>query len=436
MSALAWILHEQGHSVSGSDCRETARTRELRAAGISVHHGHDAAYLRDSEAVIYSSAIESENVELKMARELNLNILHRQQLLAMIYNSHSSIGIAGTHGKTTTSSMISLLLRRAGYDPTFLVGASSNSLGHYARSGKGRWLVSEVDESDGHFVHLHSDIAVITNVGEDHLNHYGSSEALLEGFKTFIKQSRRAVLFADDPHYELLASSARQSLSFGLKNQADLMAKNIRQDQMNTRADLVFQGASLGEIHLPAPGRHNIMNALTAMLAAHMAGIDFRKSMNILKSFSLPSRRFQILEDNGLVVVDDYAHLPEQVELNLEAIRQGWAPKRVIAVFQPHRYTRMSYMTEQFARALSSADLVLISDIYPAFERPIAGVHAEKVARLMRGNHQNVHYAGSLEETYSFLKSEANAGDFIIGFGAGDIWQVLHRLVRENGHAE
>jgi UDP-N-acetylmuramate--alanine ligase len=434
MSALAWLLHEQGHSVSGSDCRETARTQELSSAGIPIHYGHDQDHLGSSQAVVYSSAITEDNVELQTARDLNIQVLHRQQLLAKIYNSHCSIGIAGTNGKTTTSAMVSTLLQHAGIDPSYLVGASTPNLGGFSRAGKGQWLVSEVDESDGYFVDLISNVGIVTNVGNDHLNYYGTIDALLDSFGQYVAQSEISILSADDPQSVQLASHAKRYFTFGIENPADLQATNIEQSKGCTRADLVFRGQPVGELEIPAPGRHNVMNALAALMAGHIAGVEFPTMLEGLKNFVLPNRRFQILEENGFVIVDDYAHMPEQIELNLEAARQGWNPERLIAVFQPHRYSRFSTMMDRFAQALSEADLVLITDIYPAFESPIPGIHSQSIVETMSHSHPNVHYLGSLGETHEFLSAHAVPGDFIIGFGAGDIWQVLHQLVRENGY--
>lgn len=432
MSALAWVLHEQGHPVSGSDLRETARTEQLRAAGIPVHQGHHRLHLRSPQTVIYSSAIQPSNVELQAAHSSGCKVLHRQELLAQLFHAHPSIGIAGTHGKTTTSAMISSLLLESGRDPTFLVGAPTPTLGHHARWGKGPWLVAEVDESDGYFTQLHPEIAVVTNVACDHLNHYGSPQALRAGFAQFISQSRKAILCADDAPTATLRSYAREALTFGIDQPADLVARCIEQHRMSTRADLIFRGDRMGELELSAaPGRHNIANALAALLAGHLLGLKFKEMLKILKEFRLPERRFQILEENGVVVVDDYAHLPEQIAVNLAAVRAGWNPKRVIALFQPHRYSRLRYMNERFARTLELADLVVVTDIYPAFETPIPGVDARSVVKAMGRDRERVHYLSNPEEIHSFLNQQTSPGDFIIGFGAGDIWQILHRWVEK-----
>ncbi len=432
MSALAWVLHEQGHPISGSDLRDTPRTRQLREAGIPVHCGHDPSHLRAPEAVVYSSAVGPFNVEIQAARSAQCPILHRQEVLAQLIQAHRSIGVAGTHGKTTTSAMIAALLSSSGLDPTFLVGAPSASLGgRHARLGQSSWLVTEVDESDGYFAQLSAELAVVTNVGCDHLSHYGSQQALLLGFARFISHSRRVILSANDVHTQRLKAYAREVFTFGIDCPADLVASKIEQHRMSTRAALLFRGERLGELELAqAPGRHNVSNALAALLAGHLLGLEFKEMLSILKEFRLPERRFQILEENGVVIVDDYAHLPEQIQANLEAVRAGWKPKRLIAVFQPHRYTRLSYMSQEFAQALRGADLVLVTEIYPAFESPIAGVDARRVAQIL-GEGRGCSYARTPEEVHAFLSEQISPGDFIIGFGAGDLWQVLHRLAQQ-----
>lgn len=432
MSALAWVLHEQGHRVSGSDLRETPRTQELVAAGIPVYYGHHRLNLRSPEAVVYSSAIQPDNVELKAARSNSCNVWHRQELLAKLFTRHRSIGVAGTHGKTTTSAMIAALLLEGTRDPTFLVGAPTPTLGHHARWGRSPWLVAEIDESDGYFTRLHPEIAVVTNVGYDHLNHYGSEEALLAGFAQFVRQSQTAIFSADDRHTSALRMHAGRTLTFGLENPADLVAQRIEQHRMSTRADVIFRGDPIGELELlAAPGPHNIANALAALLVGHLVGLEFPAMLHTLKGFQLPERRFQILEENGLIVVDDYAHLPEQIEVNLAALRAGWKPKRVIALFQPHRYSRLSYMHERFSRTLKLADLVIVTDIYPAFEAPIPGVNARSLVDAMGEKSERVHYLSHPEEIHAFLDRHTSPGDFIIGFGAGDLWKVLHRWVEK-----
>ncbi len=431
MSALAWLLHERGHSVSGSDLRDNAHTRALQAAGVPIHLGHDDGRLAEDHSIVYSSAIETDNVELEAATRQSLPVYHRQEVLGQLIASHRTLAIAGTHGKTTTSAMTAALLKEAGRDPSYLVGAPSPSLGGHARLGESPWLVAEVDESDGRFRRFSPEIGIVCNVDRDHLNTYGTEACLVSAFRQFVGQSRKAVLSADDAHTEALRRSASDVWTFGLDRAADLEARDIRQHRRATTADLWFQGQRIGELALPAPGRHNVANALAALLAGYLSGLEFPEMIATLAAFQLPERRFQVLEENGRVVVDDYAHLPTQIAVNLEAVRRGWQPKRVVAVFQPHRYSRMSYLHKHFAQAFRGADLVIVSDIYPAFESPIPGVSSQRIVDAIRREHGDVHYLPTLADVYRFLGRRSEPGDFIIGFGPGDIGDVLHQVARE-----
>ncbi len=402
--------------------------RELRPLGIPVYLGHDPEYLPPAGTVVFSSAIPAENRELRAARQRQLRVIHRQDLLAELMNQRPSIGVAGTHGKTTTTAMIALLFERSGLDPTFLIGSPSRSLGGHAKWGSGTHLIAEVDESDGYFTGLKAQMAVITNIDRDHLNYYGNEEALEHSFGRFLSGSEYAVLSADDPHTPWLQRRAARLLTFGFAPQADLQARRLERDGLRTRCRLFFQGRRLGELELAVPGRHNVANALAALAVGHLNGLKFGAMCSILREFSLPERRFQVLEEQGMTVVDDYAHLPTQIKINLETIREGWTPRRLWAVFQPHRYSRMRYMSQQFAQAFALADRVIVTDIYPAFEQPIPGVSARQVAQAIAREHPQVHYAQDKEEVLRLLRCQARPGDFIIGFGPGDIWQVLYRF--------
>ena len=435
MSALAWLLHERGHAVSGSDLRDNAHTRALQAAGVPVHLGHDDARMTSERTIVYSSAIQTDNVELKAAACQSVPVYHRQEVLGRLIASHRTLAVAGTHGKTTTSAMTAALLKEAGHDPSYLVGAPSPSLGGHAHLGESPWLVAEIDESDGHFREFSPEIGIVCNVDRDHLNTYGTEKCLVAAFRQFVGQSRQVILSADDSHTEILRHTGSEVWTFGVQASADLEARDIRQHRRATTADLWFQGERIGPLALPAPGRHNVANALAALLAGHLSGLAWADMIETLAAFELPERRFQVLEENGRVVVDDYAHLPTQIAVNLDAVRRGWEPKRVIAVFQPHRYSRMSYLHKHFAEAFQGADLVIVSDIYPAFESPIPGVSSQSIVELIRREHPDVHYLPTLDDVYAFLGRRSEPGDFIIGFGPGDIGDVLHQVAKEGSAA-
>ncbi|MCR4403684.1 MAG: UDP-N-acetylmuramate--L-alanine ligase [Candidatus Acetothermia bacterium] len=430
MSSLAKVLQARGWQVSGSDLVASPRTAELERLGIKVALGHREENLDGAELVIFSSAIVRENVELAAARRRGLSIVPRLEMLRRLLQERESLGVAGTHGKSTTTAMLAFLLERAGaLAPSFLVGASCPALGGNARWTEGRHLVAEIDESDGYFTELALDLAVITNIGVDHLNNYGCAEAVYRAFRRFAERSKRLVLNSDDgPSRRLRAELGGRSLTFGITQTADLVAAEIAQREMNTDFKLVFRGREVGEVSLPAPGRHNVYNALGALLAGWEIGLDFEQMGRALREFILPERRFQVLHHDGVVLVDDYAHLPEQIEANLAAIRAGWRPRRVIAIFQPHRFSRMESISASFVRCFDSVDRLIVTPIYPAGERPIPGVDAAVLVRALRARGKRVDYIDDREEIVASLRREVRPGDFLISFGAGDLWQVSREL--------
>jgi UDP-N-acetylmuramate--alanine ligase len=431
MSALARVLWEGGFKVTGSDICENQRIKALKALGIKIYLGHHPSNLGLAKTVVFSSAIESDNVELKTAQRRGIEIVSRLEMLSRLMEGKFSIGVAGTHGKTTTTAMIATLLQRSGLDPTFIIGAPTPCLGGNAKLGVDPILVAEIDESDGRFRKITPQIAVITNIGTDHLNNYKNEEAILVGFIDFVGGSERVILCADDERTKMIRKWVKNPLTFGIKD-GDLQAKNIMINSFHTSFDLVFCGQVKGRIDLPAPGRHNVYNALAAMLACLEIGLDFGEMRAIWKDFTLPERRFQILREDSVIVVDDYAHLPEEISANLEAIREGCSPGRVVAVFQPHRFSRTKYINGGFGGAFDLADIVVVTDIYPAFEEPIPGVDAKIIVEAIRDRKKvkSVYYI-SKEKILPFLQKRMQPGDFIIGFGAGDIWKVTHRLAYE-----
>jgi UDP-N-acetylmuramate--alanine ligase len=338
--------------------------------------------------------------------------------------------VAGTHGKSTTAAMLAFLLERAGrLAPSFLIGPSCPALGGNARWTEGRFLVAEIDESDGYFTELALDLAVITNIGVDHLNNYGCAEAVYRAFRRFAERSKRLILNSDDgPSRRLRAELGAASLTFGICQRADLTAAEITQRGLNTAFKLLFRGREVGEVSLPAPGGHNVYNALAALLAGWEIGLEFDQMGRALREFTLPERRFQILHHDGVVIVDDYAHLPEQIEANLAAIRTGWQPRRVIAIFQPHRFSRMASLSANFVHSFDAVDRLIITPIYPAGERPIPGVDAAVLVRALRARGKRVDYMADPEEIVASLRRELRPGDFLISFGAGDLWQVSREL--------
>ncbi len=431
MSGLAYVLNKRGFKISGSDIKETSKIQTLRKEGIKIRIGHRKNNLkRNVDKVIVSSAIADDNVEKKEAKRRNIEIIPRLGLLSQVMDENFSIGISGTHGKTTTTTMVATLLEESNLDPTFLIGAPCRKLGGNAKLGKSRYLVAEIDESDGYFLDIKPTIAVITNIDKDHLNTYSGGSEIRESFSQFAKNSNLCVLNIDDPQTrKIIKDIDRRTVTFGIQKGGDLQAKNIHQDGFKMKFDLNFRGNKVGKVHIPVPGRHNVYNALAAIGVGKEVGLDFSEMMKIMKNFSPPERRFQTIRNDGVMIIDDYAHLPKEIETNLEAIQNGWGSRRLIAVFQPHRFTRTKYLKASFTRSFDLADVVVITNIYPAFENPIPGVDARRIASSIKKREKTkVHYLPEKEEIYSFLKESTQPGDFIIGFGAGDIWKVMYKF--------
>ncbi len=429
MSGLAKVLHARGWEVSGSDIAKSRRVKELVDLGIRVSFGHREENLDGAELVVFSSAIPRENVELAAAKRRGLPVLPRLEMLKQLLKEREALGVAGTNGKSTTTAMLAFLLDRAGLAPSFLIGAACPALGGNARWSQGRHLVAEIDESDGYFTELELDLAVITNIGIDHLSNYGSPEAVYRAFRSFAQRSRRLILNSDDGPSRRLRGElgrAREVLTFGLERPADLMAMGVEQHGFITRFRPVFRGEELDEILLPAPGRHNVTNALAALLAGWTVGLEFARMTWALRDFTLPERRFQVLHSDQVMIIDDYAHLPEEIEANLVAIRAGWRPRRVIALFQPHRFSRIRDI--DFAHSFGLVDRVIVTEIYPAGEPPIPGVDVTRLVRALRQEGKRVDYIPDKEEIVTLLRGELRPGDFLISFGAGDLWEVSHRL--------
>lgn len=432
MSGLAKVYSELGFRISGCNIEENRRTKELRSLGIPIEIGHLASHLQDVTHVVISSAIPPDNKEVLEAHRCGMPILHRLDLLNDLSSSRYTIGVTGTHGKTTTTAMITTLLERAWLDPTFVIGAASPSVGTHARLGLGKYLVAEVCESDGHFLKLHPQIAVITSIGRDHLNFYGSEEALLASFTQFASQSALCVACADDPGARrAVIEQLPAALTYSIERPADLVAHDIHFSQSRTTFEISWRGRRVGDVELLyAPGIHNVYNALAALVVGRQLGLSFTDMAAHLRDFQLPERRFQILVRNGITVVDDYAHLPEQITRNLQAIRQSWHPARIVALFQPHRYTRTYYLGREFSTSFDLADMVVLTDIYPAFERPIAGVDVTLLLKALHQRHGAVTYLPRGEDFVQRLRALVRPGDFIIGFGAGDLGTELQQLVR------
>ena len=430
MSGLASVLMSEGATISGSDVRECREIRRLKEAGATIALGHDPHHVdRPLDGVVVSSAVSPSNVEVLAARRREIPVVLRLHALASLLERYQSIGIAGTHGKSTTSAMTATILRETGQDPSYLIGAHCPALGGNAHRGDGDWFVAEIDESDGHFVTVKPAVAVVTNIGKDHLGTYRSVDEIERAFRRFASRADGAVLATDDERVARLARALPDAMTVGLNGRARLRAERVRHQRFTTRFDLHFDGKRLGCVRLPAPGLHNVRNALCALGAAALTGVDLPRAAEALESFALPHRRFELLEENGVTVIDDYAHLPEEVEATLAAIRSGWPDRRIVAVFQPHRYTRTRDLGAEFGAAFAGADLAVVTPIYPACERPIPGVSSQVVVDAIRASTDAaVHAIADKERVLAFLEANIEPGDFIVSFGAGDVWTVTESL--------
>lgn len=432
MSGLARVLLQIGASVVGSDIRESRNIEILRNSGAEVYIGHRKSNLsRDVDTVVVSSAIPDDNVEVREARRRGIPVQERLTTLASLMEEKKSVAIAGTHGKTTTTTMTSTIFEFGGKDPTFMIGANCEQLGGNAKLGDGEHFISEVDESDGHFTELHPDISVITNIGKDHLDTYKGQEEILDGFRQFVNQSKETIICMDDDNSRKLYDDLDNPFTFGIEREADLAANRISQSGIWTNFDLELKGEKLGRVNLPAPGKHNVYNALAALSLGYRSGMEFSRMTEILREFQLPKRRFQVLQNNGSVIVDDYAHLPKEIEVTLDAVKKGWEPNRILAVFQPHRFSRTKHINGQFGDSFKSADMVVITGIYPASETPIPGVTSQLIQKSVeKKKDENVHRILEREELYQFVNDELEEGDFLIGLGAGDIDQFTRTLAK------
>jgi UDP-N-acetylmuramate--alanine ligase len=426
MSGIAEVLHNLGFQVRGSDVVPSELTRYLASLGITVHDQHRAANLDDSQVVVISSAVGEENPEVVEARRRGLPVIKRAEMLGELMRLKYSVGVSGTHGKTTTTSMIGTVLQRANLEPTIIVGGIVAELGTGAALGQGEYLVAEADEYDRSFLKMFPTLAVVTNIEPDHMDCYRDLEDLLESFVTYINRVPfygSAVISADDRYLsELRHRITRPFVTFGFDPEADYRALNLELTPSESRFAVFHRGDLLGQMTLGVPGRHNVANALAALAACHELEVPFATIAEALRHYTGVGRRFEILgEYDGVLVVDDYAHHPTEIRATLETAGEIYH-RRVIVVFQPHLFSRTREFRTDFARALAIADKCLLVDIYPAREKPIEGVTslliAQEAARLQVGDFE---YIGHRDNAAAAVAAQARPGDMIVLMGAGSI---------------
>ncbi|MET0489395.1 MAG: UDP-N-acetylmuramate--L-alanine ligase [Acidimicrobiales bacterium] len=441
MSAIALTLAEMGHDVSGSDLRELPVLDRLRAAGVTVHVGHDAAHVAGVDAVTASTAIPASNLELAAARRTGVPVLTRAGMLASICAQADSVAVAGTHGKTTTTSMLAMILAQAGWKPSYLVGGDVHDVGTSAHWTGGRWLVVEADESDGTHLELPLAGTILTNVEADHLDHYGSFDAVVDSFDQYLSGvDGPKVLCSDDPITSRLAAS-HDAVTYGTSPEARYQAADVTATEGSLCFAVRRDGVELGQVALPLRGVHNVRNALGAVALADMLGAPFDASLEALARFGGVARRFDVRgRHDGITLVDDYAHLPSEIAAVLEAAGtsgDGWS--RIVAVFQPNRYNRMAVMSPDYRDAFEAADVAVITDIYPSGQAPLPGVTGKLVVDAVCDAHpdQRVVWLPKRGELVSFLVHELRAGDVCISMGCGDVAalpdEVLAGLQQRSG---
>jgi len=436
MSGIAELLLNLGYRVSGSDLRLSDTTERLTAAGAMIRSGHGAANIpEDARVVVVSSAVRQDNEEVVEAHRRKIPVIPRAEMLAELMRMKYGIAIAGTHGKTTTTSMVATVLAAAGWDPTAVVGGKLNSLGSNAKLGSGDFLVAEADESDGSFVKLSPTVAVVTNIDPEHLDYYSGIGQIKETFLHFLNKVPFygfAVLCVDHPNVqELIPSLQKTYVTYGFSHQADYRADNVVPEGMVNRFRVVRRGELLGEFSLTAAGRHNVSNALAAVTVASELEIPVDKIREGLADYRGVHRRFQVKgERDGVTVVDDYGHHPAEIRATLEAAREVWPDRRVVVGFQPHRYSRTNALFQEFVSAFHEADLLLVFDVYPAGEEPIPGASGERLCEAIRDHgHKAAFYAGKAAEAAADVLPRLRPGDIFLIMGAGDVWKLADVVV-------
>lgn len=428
MSGIAKILHEMGYRVSGSDIKEGPNTIRLKDLGVKVFIGHDGSQVRDADILVYSSAVSQDNPELKEAEAKGIRILKRAEMLAWIMErSKERIAVAGTHGKTTTTAMLAKVLDAAKLDPTYLIGCDMDYVEGNAQLGNGSFSVAEADESDSSFLYLTPTLEVVTNIEADHMEHFGSMEELLSTFSKFMERLAGGgpiVIDGTDPNNRQLMKKGKQKfITYGLDPAMEYSAGNLKFTEFSSRFALLRNGKELGPVELSVPGWQNVLNSLAVFAVAQHLGLDFGSIAGALRTFVGARRRFsKVGEQNEILIIDDYAHHPTEIRATLAAARSGWPGRRIICIFQPHRYTRTLLLKDKFAGCFADADRVVITDIYAASENPIPGISGKTLADLL--DPKKTTFIPRKEQIPEQLIKEIKEGDIVLTLGAGDIYTV------------
>jgi UDP-N-acetylmuramate--alanine ligase len=435
MSGIAEVLINQGYDVTGSDQGKTSVTDHLEKLGARISFTHSAENVEGSQVVVTSSAIKPSNVEVVRAREKMIPVIPRAEMLAELMRMKYGIAIAGTHGKTTTTSLVATVLAGGHLDPTVIIGGRLKNIGSHAKMGESEFLVAEADESDGSFLKLSPTIAMVTTLDEEHMDFYKTLDNMKEVFLTFINKVPfygAVILCLDDINLQsLIPRIEKRYITYGLTSQADYTARNISVEGLKSRFTVYHAGKELGEIYSGALGQHNVLNTLAAVAVGMELNLDFPTIAKALQDFSGVQRRFEIVhQSDELVLIDDYGHHPVEIKTTLKTAREVWPNHRLIAVFQPHRFSRTEHLMHDFWTAFNDSDHLIVMDIYPAGEKPIEGVTAQKIIDGAREfGHKSAEYIQNRNDVVPHLMEILKPGDVVMTLGAGNIWELGQELL-------
>jgi UDP-N-acetylmuramate--alanine ligase len=434
MNGIAEVLLNLGYSVSGSDLQENEATQRLARLGATVSIGHRAENVKTADVVVISSAVRETNVEVQRARARLIPVIPRAEMLAELMRMKYGVAVAGSHGKTTTTSMTALVLEAGGYDPTIIVGGRLNTIGANAKLGAGDFIVAEADESDRSFLYLSPFIAVLTNIDEEHLDQYQSLEDIKKTFVNFANKVPfycPVILCLDDPNLQgIIPEIERKIITYGFSAQSDITARDCGFEGFRSSSVLFHKGTKIGDLRLKVPGLHNILNAMAATAVGLDLGMPAKTILEALESYTGTGRRFEHRKTvRDIMIIEDYAHHPTEVRATLEAAKGGWT-RRVVAVFQPHRYTRLSKLMTQFATSFNQADVLIVTEVYPAGEDPIPGATGQALFdEIQRFGHRQVCFEPDLRKIPELLEKIAVPNDMVIFLGAGNVNRIIPETI-------
>ncbi len=437
MSGIAELLLNLGYRVTGSDLRESEITQRLVQLGGTVFLGHEGSQVTNADVVVTSSAVGAENPEVIHARHAGIPVIPRAEMLSELMRLKYSIAVAGSHGKTTTTSIIAAILAGGGLDPTVVIGGKLRSIDTNALLGQGEFIVAEADESDGSFLKMSPTIAVVTNIDREHMNFYSDLKAVQESFLQFLDRipfyGRSVLCLDDEPVQALIPQIQKPFVTYGLSTQADFQARHISFEGLTSRFQVICRGERLGEMTLNLPGQHNVYNALASIAVGMELEIPFQVMRRALETLAGVQRRMEVKgECGGILVVDDYGHHPTEIKATLRAVRESWPDRRKVVVFQPHRHSRTASLFEEFARAFYHSDVLMVLPIYAAGETAVTGVDSQGLCEAIQAHgHRETQFVADEEAAVTLLKETLKPNDLLLTLGAGNVWRIGKRLLDE-----